>query len=497
MKKLLHLLGYLFRRQRLWVLLFWLGVVSFVTLIEWEGAAMIVVAILGVLSVINVSQVHDHFDGGPGVLRTRPVGWRMLIGAELVFLFLALVLPAILGVLVILLSYEAGMAAYRACFLSLAFVTSQLAIWYMAGRLSRSHLGAFVLMLLFYLPVMLLWSVVEIRNQHATFDITVLVVLGVTGFASLGLIVAPFLHRTKVALFVMSAVVLLLTMSGVRWDLSEPGRFGPERDKSAIQGEVPSPDEAVSVEFAATAPIDADSMKDSHWDFYRISTTRPDEIFVPTNAIGSPFSKSRSESYRHYLWEYAEGTMLGDLILRNLPAGCDLRGVRALSHNISRMVHAQSMEVEVSEERKFVVWGQKLGLTRAGVVPLRKGESCQAEGCRVVIKELDFKATKLSVKLGMSWVSDSLMDFDRERVQLAWVLYSPSSQRGVLISGGEKYVYLGVEPTLLKRQRKFLDFPLPETFSGGDDLELHTFFINEGEFLKFEVTVPPGIYSAQ
>ena len=499
MKKLAHLLGYLLRRQLLWVILFWALVASFVALIHSELLSAIIIGALGLTALIIVIRIHDHLDGGnrEGFLRVRPVGKNRLIMAELVFLFCVIVLPMALGILTILISYEAKAASYAATLIWLVFVTSQLAIWYVAAKLSRSILGTLILVVLCYLPVAFLWAVVEYRNVHALYKITVFTVLILMGFLSLSLVFLPLAHGIKKALFTGSAGLLLLAMSGIRWDRTEPGHFGPLSSSSEFQEGLSTQDEAISVEFAAAPLFGADDRKDSHWDHYKISTNRPEEIFIPTNVLGSPFTNARSSMYRYYQLEQVDGIMLGDLVLRNLPPGTDLRGTQPLSYNLRELVGEKPKTIQVEKKQKSFVVGQKHHLRRLGRLPLKKGASNKAQGYRVAIKEAEMRATMLSLKVEIGWVFDSLWRTEAKSVRTVWVLYSPSSQRGVLLPAGTTFWYGNFKPTLIATYREHLEFPLPETFADTDDVELHAFLLEEGESFSFEVTIPPGEYSAQ
>ena len=500
MKRVAHLLAYLIRRQFSWVALFWILVATLVACVHWELLNAILLGALGMSALIIVARIHDHLSGGygEGVLRNRPVEKKHLLVAELVFLFWALILPVMVGIVVVLISYEARVASYTTSLILLAFVTSQVVLWYVAGKLSKSFFGALMLILFHYLPVLFLWAIVEIRNNHASIEVTVFLVLGVVGFLSLLLVVLPFLRRTKVVLFVGIAGVLFFAMSGIEWDRNKAAGVGPDRYREKLLGKPPGPEETISVGFAETPPADADAMKDSHWYFFNISSERTDEIFVPTSFLGSPFTGSREVHYFHYLWQEVRKVMLGDVILRNLPAGTELRGREQNWRSYQAAFASKEAKiVRVREEKEALLFGQKHRLIPVGQLPLKVGSSSAAEGYRASIREVDFRTTKLLVQVQVGWAIDALMKTKRKGFRTAWVLYSPSAQRGVLTTGNMNHPRKGFQTKVIRTYRESLSFPLPETFTEENDLELHVFYLEEGERLKFDVSIPPGEYSVR
>ena len=221
------------------------------------------------------------------------------------------------------------------------------------------------------------------------------------------------------------------------------------------------------------------------------------EIFIPTNVLGSPFTNARSSIYRYYHLEQVEGIMLGDLLLRNLPPGTDLRGMLPLASNVRELVGERPKTIQVEKEHKAFVVGQKHHLHRLGRLPLKKGASNNAHGNRITIKEVESLTTKLSVKVQIGWVFDSLLRTEWKELRTVWVLYSPSSQRAVLFPAHTISFNDNFKPTLIGTYRIHLEFPLPETFTDADDVELHAFLLERGDPLSFEVTIPPGEFTAQ
>jgi len=496
MKRVAHLLAYLVRRQLYWVALYWFLATILVALVHWELLNSILFGSLAVLALIIAARTHDHLASGfgEGVLRVRPVERNHLEIAELVFLFGALIIPLIGGTLAVLISYEARAVSYTTSLIPVTFVASQMLLWYVAGKLSKSFLGALLLILGLSFPVLVFWAVIEIRNNHGSIEVTVFLVLGVAGFLSLLLVFLPFLLRGKRFLFVAFPGTLFLALSGIEWTTGEvSGRYSDEP-----KGRLPGPGESILVEFAMSPPIDGDPLKDSHWYFFNISSERADEIFVPENFLGSPFTDSMEEVYRYYLWKEARRVMLSDAILRNFPAGIDLRGVEQTwrSYRVAQ-APKETRAVRLEEEKDALLVGQKHRLISTAQLPLKSGSNSAKEGFRTAIRKVDFRTTQLLVQVEVSWVVDALISTENRNIQTAWVLYSPSSKRGVLTYGEINYRRAGIQPRLIRRMRDSLEFPLPKTFEGGDDLELHAFILEEGEWLKFEVSIPPGEYFAR
>jgi len=492
MKKLVHLLEYLLRRQFFWVLGYWILVAAQFGQFDRPLFSNLILVGVIVSAFVLVLRIHDHLEGS--VLIGRPIAKGDLHRAELIFLFGVLILPLVLGMLFVLTSHKSTGASYLASFLFFTFLTSQLVLWYVAGKLAKSSFDVFLLVFLCYFPVFLLWGVVGHLSRHGSVEPTVYLVLGVVGFLSLLLVVFSLRPPTRNLLFTGSAGALLLAFAGVRWDYREKATSGPE---SKVRGN-PDPgtasvNEIISVKLAPTSPPDGDPMKDSHWDIFQITSSQKNEIVVPTGILDHPFSWRGS--HFSMKWNQAAQVMKEDLILRSFPAGADLHGTApTLRFQMEQIFFEEGRKMLIGQDGEATFIGNQLTLLEGGSVSLREGEKSSVGGYRTMIQSVRFLPTRLSVEARVSWVTDSFLEPPRERVRTAWVLYSPLAGRGILVHGLEIDSRRRLLPDLVKRHGEFLDFPLPETFTDFDDVELRVYFLIEGKSLKFRVPLPKGEY---